>query len=139
MSVLDASTYAEALTSSTPLGAAARDAMGATLRWHAPAILPAEVLSAIRGLLLGGHLAAHHAERGRHRLEATRIVLHPFAPFADRIWELRANLTVYDAWYVALAETLQTPLVTTDARLANAPGLRCSVEHVRSGATDATD
>ncbi len=53
--------------------------------------------------------------------------LFPFAPFADRIWALRENLTSYDAWYVALAEALECPLATLDRRLSRAAGLRCEV------------
>jgi predicted nucleic acid-binding protein len=128
VSVLDASAFAEALTSAEPVGHAARAALVQPRRWHAPAILPAEVLSAIRGLLLGGDLAPEHAERARRRLARSRIVLHPLAPFAERVWQLRDNLTVYDAWYVALAERLDTPLVTTDARLARSSGLACEIE-----------
>lgn len=130
MSVLDASTYVEALTSAATVGVAARRAVAAAPVWHAPAIIEAEVLSAIRGLLAGGHLAPHRAERARRRLSASRFVLHPFAPFAGRVWQLRDNLTVYDAWYVALAERLDAPLVTTDARLAAAPGIVCAVDLV---------
>ena len=48
----------------------------------------------------------------------------------ERCWELRANVTVYDAVYVALAELLDAPLVTADRKLANAPGIRCQVEVV---------
>ena len=48
----------------------------------------------------------------------------------DRAWELRANATVYDAIYVALAELLDAPLVTADRKLAKAPGIRCDVEVV---------
>lgn len=51
--------------------------------------------------------------------------LFPYAPFAARIWDLRDNVTCYDAWYVAVAETLNAPLATLDVRLANAPGPRC--------------
>lgn len=130
MSVLDACAYAEALTSAQPVGAAARERLAATRTWHAPAILPAEVLSAVRGLLLGGEMEASQAERARSRLARTRVVLHPYAPFADRVWALQDNVTVYDAWYAALAERLGATLVTTDARLAAAAGLRCEVELV---------
>ena len=130
MSVLDSSTYVEALTSATARGHAARKAVAGRWTWHAPAILPAEVLSAIRGLVLGGQLATSRAERARRRLATSRVVLHPFAPYAERAWELRNNLTVYDAWYVALAERLDTALVTTDARLAGATGIRCSIERI---------
>lgn len=131
MSVLDASAFAEALTSAEPVGAAARARLTEPRRWHAPAILPAEVLSAVRGLLLGGDLTPEHAERARRRLARTRIALHPLAPLADRVWQLRDNLTVYDAWYVALAERLGAALVTTDARLARSSGLACDVELIR--------
>lgn len=121
---------AEALTAGTPLGASARERLAHTRRWHAPAILPAEVLSAIRGLAQAGHLPPEQAERARRRLQRTRVTLHPFAPLADRVWELRDNLTVYDAWYVAVAERLETLLVTTDARLAGATDPTCEVELV---------
>jgi predicted nucleic acid-binding protein len=53
---------------------------------------------------------------------------YPHGPLLSRIWELRDNLTVYGAAYVALAEALDAPLLTVDARLARAPGVRCQVE-----------
>ena len=53
------------------------------------------------------------------------IKLFPFAPFAGRIWELRANLTSYDAWYVALAEALSRPLATLDKKINRAAGVKC--------------
>jgi predicted nucleic acid-binding protein len=56
------------------------------------------------------------------------VVRYPHAPLAARIWDLRENLTAYDAAYVALAETLGAPLITMDARLAQAPGIRAAVE-----------
>lgn len=127
VSVCDASLYAEALTSSTPLGSAARRALLSGRRWDAPAILPAEVLSAIRGLSLGGKISEHRAARARKRLGLSNFVFHQFVPYADRIWELRANLTVYDAWYVAVAEVLGVSLVTTYSRMASSPGIRCEV------------
>lgn len=54
------------------------------------------------------------------------IELFPFAPFARRIRELRGNLTSYDAWYVALAEALDCPLLTLDRKLSRAPGPKCA-------------
>ncbi len=54
-----------------------------------------------------------------------RVELFPYAPFASRIWELRENVTCCDAWYVAVAEALGSPLATLDARLAKASGPRC--------------
>ena len=53
--------------------------------------------------------------------------LFPFAPFAERVWALRENLTSYDAWYVALAEVLDCPLVTLDRRLSRASGPVCEI------------
>ncbi len=53
--------------------------------------------------------------------------LFPFAPFAERVWALRENLTSYDAWYVALAEALDCPLVTLDRRLSRASGPVCEI------------
>jgi len=53
------------------------------------------------------------------------IELYPYAAVARRVWELRDNLTAYDAWYVALAEQLSAPLVTLDRRMATANGPRC--------------
>jgi predicted nucleic acid-binding protein len=56
------------------------------------------------------------------------VELWPYAPLAERVWELRENITSYDASYVALAELLDTTLVTIDGRLAKAPGPRCRIE-----------
>lgn len=61
------------------------------------------------------------------QVRRVRTLQYPFEPFAQRVWELRDNLTVYDAWYVALAEWLGTDLVTGDERLTNARGPRCPV------------
>jgi predicted nucleic acid-binding protein len=61
-------------------------------------------------------------------LRSLRLDRMSHAPLLDRCWELRANLTIYDAAYVALAELLDTTLLTADGRLANAPGRRCSTE-----------
>jgi predicted nucleic acid-binding protein len=92
-----------------------------------PAIFGAEVTSALRMLVLRGELSPMRAAAAREQVRTARTIQYPFEPFSDRVWELRANLTVYDAWYVALAEWLATDLVTADERLANASGLRCVV------------
>jgi predicted nucleic acid-binding protein len=62
-----------------------------------------------------------------HTFRWLAITRHGTVSMLDRVWELRHNLTAYDAAYVALAETLQCPLVTGDARICRAPGLRCPV------------
>lgn len=56
------------------------------------------------------------------------IVRYPHAPLGDRMWELRHNLSAYDAAFVALAELLAAPLVTCDGRMASAPGNRADIE-----------
>lgn len=130
MSVLDASLLVDALTTATPLGDAARRRLGDSPRWHAPAHLPAEALAAIRRRERRGEITPRRAEEARQGLARSRFALHEFAPFANRAWALRANLTVYDAWYVALAERLGTSLVTTDGRLARSPGPTCPIDLV---------
>ncbi len=88
--------------------------------------MPAEVHSVLRRMELNGDLAAAGATSAREELSRLRLELAPFAPYADRVWALRRNLSCYDAWYVALAETLDCPLVTIDHRLSRAVGPECA-------------
>ena len=127
MLVVDASVLAPALADDGADGDAAR----ARLRGQdlaAPELIDLETLSVIRRQLRTGRLDTRRAELAR--VDLTELPLHraPHAPLLSRCWELRENLTVYDAAYVALAELLDVVLVTADARLANAPGLRCEVD-----------
>jgi predicted nucleic acid-binding protein len=69
-----------------------------------------------------------------HDLRRLDVELVPFEAVADRTWELRANLTIYDACYVATAELVRCRLVTLDHELAKAPGLRCDVAVAPPGA-----
>ncbi len=94
---------------------------------YAPQILPAEVDSALRGLVAGRVLSAAQGDAAREQALSLPVELWPWHPLSARAWELRANLSSYDAGYVALAEHLAATLVTADARLARAPGLRCEV------------
>lgn len=94
----------------------------------APHLMPVEVANVIRRselrrLIDGSEAAAAFADLRRLAVE-----LVPFEPLAERAWELRANLTMYDASYVATAELVDGPLVTLDQRLAAAPGVRCAVD-----------
>ena len=84
----------------------------------APHLLDVEVLSVLRGLLRGGKLDAPTAEQARLDYFAFTITRHETAPFSERIWQLRHQFTSYDASYLALAEALQAPLHTCDAKLA---------------------
>lgn len=94
----------------------------------APHLLPTEVDSVLRGLELGGKLSRAQASAARAAFAAFPIELWDWPAIGDRAWTHRANLTIYDAAYVALAETARGVVVTGDARLSRAPGLRCDVE-----------
>ena len=91
----------------------------------APELLLVETVNAVRRLELAGRLSRAVAQGVFDRAQRLRVELYPFAPFADRVWDLRFNLTAYDAWYVAMAEALDCPLATLDLRLARASGTKC--------------
>lgn len=91
----------------------------------APHLLTAEASNILRRSALAGAISVQQASLAYSDLLDLRVELFPYAPFATRIWDLRVNVTCYDAWYVALAETLNAPLATLDARLAKASGPRC--------------
>jgi predicted nucleic acid-binding protein len=94
---------------------------------HVPHLIDSEVASALRRYVLSNDLSAEdgwNALDTWRRLAATRYAVHSMLA---RIWDLRTNLSAYDAGYVALAEALDCALVTADARLSRAPGLGCVV------------
>ena len=91
----------------------------------APHLLLAEAANILRRSALAGAISAEQASLAHADLLDLRVELFPYAPFAARIWELRENVTCYDAWYVAIAEALSAPLATLDARLAKSSGPRC--------------
>jgi predicted nucleic acid-binding protein len=91
----------------------------------APHLLLAEAANILRRSVVSGTISAEQASLAHADLLDLRVELFPYPPFASRIWALRQNVTCYDAWYVAIAETLGAPLATLDARLAKAPGPRC--------------
>ena len=97
-------------------------------RLAAPHLIDVEVLAAWRRLAAIGRLGEHRAALARADLRALPIERVPHGVLSERIWELRPNMTAYDAAYVALAELLRATLVTVDSKLAGAPGLRCEVE-----------
>lgn len=86
-----------------------------------------------RGLIRGGHLDARRVELALADLRALPIERVDHTALLPRCWELRDNLTIYDAAYVALAEALQVPLLTGDRRLASSKGPRCVIEGVEAG------
>ncbi len=97
---------------------------------HAPHLLDVEVLSALRGLVIGGKLSADRAGDVRVDFADLSVTLYPHHPLADRIWDLRHTMTAYDAAFVALAEALDVPLITCDARLAATSGHAATIELV---------
>lgn len=95
---------------------------------HAPQLLDVEVVQVLRRFESRGEIDASRAAESLRLLEAFPMRRHPHEPLVKRMWSLRANLTAYDAVYVALAEALGGVLVTCDARLGRAPGLRAGVD-----------
>jgi predicted nucleic acid-binding protein len=109
-----------------PRRQAVLDRLAAGDALYAPAHLDAEVVSALRGL-------AHRVPELRHAVpDALRHLANlpvrrmPLAPLLQRMWDLRANVTAYDAAYIALAEQLAAPVLTCDGKLAAATGPRCT-------------
>lgn len=122
--VVDASTVVAALVDSGAGGHWAEELL-ATESLVAPHLLPAEVASVLHRAALGGDISHDVASLAHGDLIDLRVELVPYDPFAERVWELRSNITAYDAWYVAVAEAFAVPLATLDARLVRATGPRC--------------
>jgi predicted nucleic acid-binding protein len=97
-----------------------------------PHLIDSEIADALRSNVMRGGLEDHHARRALGSWARLGIRRFPIVGLLDRMWELRANLTAYDASYVALAEALGGDLVTADARLAGAPGPVCPIRVVRA-------
>ena len=123
-SVVDASLLVAAATLSGPEGAWAEDVVIAG-GLVAPHLALVEATNILRRLELAGRLGRLEAGVAARELLLLELELVPFSPFAERVWELRATVTSYDAWYVAVAEELDLPLATLDRRLAVAGGPRC--------------
>ena len=125
--VCDASAVVSALLDSGAAGrwVAARLA-GAEL--FAPALMPFECSNILRRHELNGLVSTDQAAQAHADLVDLPVELWRYEVLAPRVWDLRLNLTSYDAAYVALAEALQAPVVTLDERISRAPGITCAVE-----------
>lgn len=126
MVVVDTSAIVSLLAEDPPAAVLAERVSGQAL--HAPHLIDVEFLHALRRMVATGRVSEGRASVIRSDFASLRIVRYPHGLFLDRMWELRDNLTAYDAAFVALAEALEVPLVTTDARLAGAPGHTASIE-----------
>jgi predicted nucleic acid-binding protein len=91
----------------------------------APHLMPVEVANVLRRAAGAGEITADTAALAHADLLSLRIELFAYEPFATRVWELRENVTSYDSWYVALAESLGAKLATLDLGLVKATGPRC--------------
>lgn len=126
MLVIDASALLEVLVARVrPVGLIERLA-GDEL--SAPHLLDVEVLSGLRRLVANGELSEDRANDARTDFAAMAVLRYSHDVLSDRAWELRHNLSAYDAVYVALAEILDVPLVTSDRMIGAAPRLRAVVE-----------
>jgi predicted nucleic acid-binding protein len=95
---------------------------------HAPHLIDVEVASGLRGLVLGKKVAAERMAQMVASYRRLRIVRHPTLPYFPRVMELRDNFTAYDACYVAVAEAMDLPLLTRDAKFERAVGHRAHVQ-----------
>ncbi len=122
--VVDASVLVAATTDAGPEGvwAEQRLAEGEVV---APHLVLVEATNILRRLEVSKHLTLLEATAAQRDVLSLDILLVPFVPFAERIWELRRNITSYDAWYVAVAEAFDLPLATLDRRLSRASGPSC--------------
>lgn len=123
--VVDASVVVSALVDDGPTGRWAEEVIGQA-PLAAPHLLHVEATNVLRRASASGELASDTASLAHRDLHDLRFELFAYAPFASRIWELRSNVTAYDAWYVAIAEAIDAPLATLDRRLADAAGPACS-------------
>jgi predicted nucleic acid-binding protein len=121
---IDASLVVAAIVDSGAEGTWADELLGSDTL-IAPDLLSVEVDSVLRRAAIAGDISADSASLAHADLLALRIDLFAYEPFAERVWELRETISAYDAWYVALAESMDAPLATLDRRLARSQSARC--------------
>jgi predicted nucleic acid-binding protein len=131
MIVADASAILELLLQSELAAAIETRLFASGEAIHVPSLLDLEVAQVMRRYVLRSELSVPRARASLDVLAGLPMERHLHESLVPRIWELRENLTVYDAAYVALAEGLRAPLVTCDAKLAKASGIRARVELIR--------
>lgn len=128
MIVVDASVLANVVGDDTADGSLARERLAAESDVSTPDLADVETVAVLRRRWLAGDLSDDRFANAVTYLGALPIERFPTGPFMLRAFELRANVTAYDATYVALAEYLDCRLLTGDARLSRAPGIRCDID-----------
>jgi len=126
--VVDASALIEVLIGASSASRVADRLFDATETLHAPHLLDVEVAQVMRRYSRSGEIDAVRGMQALEDLHDFPIARYPHYPFLRRIWELRRNVTAYDAAYVALAEALAAPLLTRDAKLAASTGHDARIE-----------
>jgi predicted nucleic acid-binding protein len=122
--VVDYSVLVAALVDSGPHGLWAEGIL-ASGSLHAPDLVRVEATNVLRRLERAKQITTHEANAAHEDLMQLNIEIFTYDPFAERVWELRHNVTSYDAWYVALAEALSLSLATLDERFAKTKGRHC--------------
>lgn len=130
LAVVDASVFAAFYAAEDPRRALVADRLSAGNALFAPAHLDVEIASALRGMARTNPGLDQLVPTALAHLAGFPIRRMPLPPLLNRVWELRHNLTVYDAAYVALAERLDSVLVTCDVKLVKASGARCSFDQI---------
>jgi predicted nucleic acid-binding protein len=127
--VLDASAVLELLLHTDPGGSLVSDRISdPTESLHAPHLLSVEIAQVLRRYVAADSIDAEIAQAALGDLVALDIARYAHELFLGRVWELRGNVSAYDAVYLALAEVLDCPLVTFDGRLGAAPGHGAVIE-----------
>ena len=128
MIVVDASVLANVVGDDEAAGQLARARLAAASAVPAPDLVEVGTVSVLRRRWLAGDLSDERFRGAVDDLVALPITRFPVRPLMVRAFELRANVTACDACYVALAEVLDCPLITSDSRLANTPKTTCTTE-----------
>ena len=122
--VVDSSVVVAALLDTGPNGAWAEKVIE-DRALYAPELVRVEVTNILRRLERAKEITTAEANAGYEDLMQLEVELFSFDSFSDRIWQLRHTVTSYDAWYVAVAESLGFPLATLDKRLVKSDGPKC--------------
>jgi predicted nucleic acid-binding protein len=123
--VVDASVVVAALVDSGTNGVWAESVLTSD-QLAAPHLMPVETANILRRAALAGEISSDAAALAHADLLQLRTALFSYEPFAERVWELHTHVTAYDAWYVALAESLDAGLATLDLRLARTQQTHCN-------------